>query len=466
MKKILFILLAFVAFNSQAQNPLVGKPSLKLVYEVAQTNKWEFTVGATNTLTINGTGGTPAIRLSDFAGTGNRILAVDANGDLVRTSIDPALTSVPGGSTTQVQYNNAGAFGGSSTFVFDGSGNVDITGSLDVDQIGLNGTTITGTGSLSFTTTSSGDINLSPDGSGDIVVPSATRFYVGTGKAGLELTNNSIGNASGGNFITFPSGTLSDIQIDPDGANVDITEGNLRFAGVDRITSAGASTFTNSSLTNTTNQIELGTTNTTIINSTAPAADRIYTIPDFGSDDTFTGIAATQTLTNKTLTSPVVSNLVGSNASTNYEQKLVKQVNVTDNVATDVLALTLPSGSNMAGSYIVEITALISDVTGTTGSAGEASSKFYKGYINYSQGATANGGTIIEVETVESTSSASTAATKDIGACSFTTTKSGTNNSVHTVSFTINSTGSGSSNLRVVFSFEIIGRGFTSFSAN
>lgn len=32
----------------------------------------------------------------------------------------------PGGSTTQVQYNNAGVFAGSANFVFDGSGNVGI----------------------------------------------------------------------------------------------------------------------------------------------------------------------------------------------------------------------------------------------------------------------------------------------------------------------------------------------------
>lgn len=50
----------------------------------------------------------------------------------------------------------------------------------------------------------------------------------------------------------------------------------------------GAKTFT-SQLANTltTNQIVLGTTNTVTINSVAPTASRIYTIPDAGSDATF-----------------------------------------------------------------------------------------------------------------------------------------------------------------------------------
>ncbi|PIP24903.1 MAG: hypothetical protein COX34_01655, partial [Candidatus Nealsonbacteria bacterium CG23_combo_of_CG06-09_8_20_14_all_36_12] len=48
-------------------------------------------------------------------------------------------------------------------------------------------------------------------------------------------------------------------------------------------------------------------TNDVIIQATAPAAARTYTIPDFGSNDTFVGLAATQTLTNKTLTSPDIN---------------------------------------------------------------------------------------------------------------------------------------------------------------
>lgn len=177
MKKILILLFAFIAFNSQAQNPLVGKPSLKLVFDVAQTKKWDFTVDTNNMLEINGTGGTPSIRFTDFSGTGNRILAVDADGDLIRTTVDPALTGLPAGSNTQIQYNNAGAFGGDTGFTTNGAGSVNISGDLDVDQININGGTYTGTNSILFT----------PGGGGNMRLTTGT-FYV---NAPEDLTDGS-----------------------------------------------------------------------------------------------------------------------------------------------------------------------------------------------------------------------------------------------------------------------------------
>jgi hypothetical protein len=58
-------------------------------------------------------------------GTAGQVLTVNGGATALQYST-PATTS-PGGSTTQVQYNNAGAFGGSSSFVFDGT-NVGIGG--------------------------------------------------------------------------------------------------------------------------------------------------------------------------------------------------------------------------------------------------------------------------------------------------------------------------------------------------
>jgi hypothetical protein len=52
-------------------------------------------------------------------GTAGQVLTVNSGATALQYST-PATTS-PGGSTTQVQYNNAGAFGGSSSFVFDGT---------------------------------------------------------------------------------------------------------------------------------------------------------------------------------------------------------------------------------------------------------------------------------------------------------------------------------------------------------
>jgi hypothetical protein len=83
----------------------------------------------------------------------------------------------------------------------------------------------------------------------------------------------------------------------PDGSEQLVIDANGTF-----YITAGA--FTNSS-----NQIILGTPNTLTINANAPAAPRIATIPSLTADDSFVFLAQTQTLTNKTLTSPVISTI-------------------------------------------------------------------------------------------------------------------------------------------------------------
>lgn len=72
-------------------------------------------------------------------------------------------------------------------------------------------------------------------------------------------------------------------------------------------TIAGAKTFSAAvTITPTTNQIVLGVTNTTTISSVAPSGNRIYTIPDVGSDVQFVMAGATQTIAGaKTFSSTV-----------------------------------------------------------------------------------------------------------------------------------------------------------------
>jgi hypothetical protein len=64
----------------------------------------------------------------------------------------------PGGSNTQVQYNNSGVFGGNSGFTYDGSGSITLTGR--VSAAGTNNQ-FGGTGAQSFGTV----LNASTDGS-------------------------------------------------------------------------------------------------------------------------------------------------------------------------------------------------------------------------------------------------------------------------------------------------------------
>lgn len=67
----------------------------------------------------------------------------------------------PGGSNTQVQYNNAGAFSGDSGFTTNGSGTLTVTGQLNTDNLRLDGNTVS-------TTDTNGALVLAPNGTGTV----------------------------------------------------------------------------------------------------------------------------------------------------------------------------------------------------------------------------------------------------------------------------------------------------------
>lgn len=53
--------------------------------------------------------------------------------------------------------------------------------------------------------------------------------------------------------------------------------------------------------------VGISTANAVTLSVANPAAPRTYTLPDFGANDSFVGLAATQTLVGKTLTAPVIN---------------------------------------------------------------------------------------------------------------------------------------------------------------
>jgi hypothetical protein len=89
----------------------------------------------------------------------------------------PASGGSPGGSTTQVQFNNAGAFGGSASFIWDGS---SVTAPQHVSSNGLmvNNQTIGTSYSIpsGYAASSVGPVTLS--GGVSVTVPSGGRWVV------------------------------------------------------------------------------------------------------------------------------------------------------------------------------------------------------------------------------------------------------------------------------------------------
>lgn len=85
----------------------------------------------------------------------------------VKAYVDNSIGSAAGGINGEIQYNNAGGFGGDSGFTTNGSGSIDIVGDLDVDNLNLNSNVIS-------STDVNGDVVLSPNGSGALDLNSDT----------------------------------------------------------------------------------------------------------------------------------------------------------------------------------------------------------------------------------------------------------------------------------------------------
>ena len=159
---------------------------------------------------------------------------------------------------------------------------------------------------------------VSVNSSGDLIIPDSDKFKFGTSS---DMTLYHTGDGGTG-YLTNSHGIMhiadqsSGIAISIGHATSEVTIGdNLTVTG--DLTVTGTTTTVNVELINTSNGVifEGSTDNgyeTTLI-AADPSADRTWTIPDSASD-TVVGLAATQTLTNKTLTSPVLNTGVSGTA--------------------------------------------------------------------------------------------------------------------------------------------------------
>lgn len=111
----------------------------------------------------------------------------DDNNNIKKTKVRNIIElSAPGGSNTNVQYNDNGIFGANSNFVTDGNGAVDIIGDLDIDNININGNTLS-------TTNTNGDFTLDPNGTGRVICNTQIGNSAGSATARcLSLSGNSV----------------------------------------------------------------------------------------------------------------------------------------------------------------------------------------------------------------------------------------------------------------------------------
>jgi hypothetical protein len=162
--------------------------------------------------TVSGTG-------VNFTSTGYKFLFSDGT-----NIVEIALASPPGGSDTQIQFNNSGSFGGSANLVWDGTNlNIGATGEArfqDTTGGQYVGLKAAGTVSSSYTLvlpTATGTVDqvIKTDGSGNL---SFTTLTSGTSWQAVKTTGFT-GAAGEGYFCdttsaaftaTLPAGTLGD----------------------------------------------------------------------------------------------------------------------------------------------------------------------------------------------------------------------------------------------------------------
>lgn len=130
--------------------------------------------------------------------------------------------------------------------------------------------------------------------------PSVTNTFVnGTTASATDVNQNFT------DIINALTDGLKDITISSLSTATSAHSGTATFNGnvvlgnasTDTVTlTATMTSSTEINITKTTNQLVLGTTNTTTINSIAPAASRVYTIPDAGAAASFVMTQGTQTI--------------------------------------------------------------------------------------------------------------------------------------------------------------------------
>lgn len=204
---------------------------------------------------------------------------LDSDGNL-KTGASGGGGGTPGGSNTQIQYNNGGSFGGDSGFTTDGAGSVDIVGDLDVDNININGNTIAATnsnGGVAVNALGTGTVDLQVAGTskGDLT-SSGLRLGAANSRVTTILDEDTMASDSATALATQQS-----IKAYVDAAKASINPARCAFRAY-RTTSQTISTATHTKVQLATEDYDINSTfdNATNYRHTPTVAGRYFYVGD------------------------------------------------------------------------------------------------------------------------------------------------------------------------------------------
>jgi hypothetical protein len=178
----------------------------------------------------------------------------------------------PGGSDTQVQFNNAGAFGGSVDLTWDDTGKVlGVGGDIDLDDGGTYTTTL-----QTITPTAARTISF-PDATGTVALVAGSSGQVPYNDAGVQAGGNLGYDATTGAFgYISGTGTITQATNKATGVTLNSPSGQITLNGAALAADTTVSfTLTNSSITANDvlilNHLSAGTAGSYLLNAQAAA---------------------------------------------------------------------------------------------------------------------------------------------------------------------------------------------------
>ena len=303
--------------------------------------------------------------LSIGGGTNGYVLQTDGAGNLTWTaqSGNGGGNGVPGGTNTQIQFNNAGSFGGASGFTFNNATGLMTVPNTSVGNITAISSLITlGTanlGAVSNVTITGGSANyvLATDGAGNLSWVAQTAGGGGTpGGSNTQVQYNNSGNFAGSPNFTFnaATGALTANTFVGSGANLS----NISAANVIGI----VANATHATIADSANSVAGANVSGTVANATY--ATSAGTATTAGTANSVAGANVSGTVANATYatsagtatTAGTASSVAGANVTGPVAYATtansVAGANVSGTVANATRATTAGTANSVAGANV------------------------------------------------------------------------------------------------------------------